>query len=70
MAKSDDHIAYFKSMANDPDKFKSFKADPHGAMKAAGLDHTAVSDEHAAAMSGGGGTGTGAAAGAAAGGCA
>ena len=55
MAKSDEHVAFFKSMANDPDKFKAFSADPHGAMKAAGLDHSQVSDEHAAAITGGSG---------------
>jgi len=55
MAKSEEHVAFFKGMANDPAKFKAFSADPHGAMKAAGLDHTHVSDEHAAAITGGSG---------------
>ena len=55
MAKSEAHVAFFKDMANNPEKFKAFTADPHGAMKAAGLDHTHVSEEHAAAITGGSG---------------
>ena len=70
MAKSEEHVAFFKGMANDPAKFKAFSADPHGAMKAAGLDHTHVSDEHAAAITGGSGHGSTAAAASAGAACA
>jgi len=52
------HRDFFRGMQGNPERAQAFMTDPRKALEEAGLDSSAISDEHHEAITGGGATGT------------